>query len=369
MSARLIVIALLVAGSAGGARAAEAFGIELELCIQTARDADANCSKLTDDPNQRLQCFQKARGAQLDCLEHALAADAPASTMTSEDRSGPALPEPPAATGSTDAASQAAPSQESSQASGQKASQENAPGSTQEPGAQGRSREANSSDPAGGSAAPKESSKEPAKQHASTAQATPEAVPSPLPSSMPAAESSTAAIQSETPKKDGKSDGNARLAGLQAKPFESRWVVSETASPVDYSPLLTAVIRPTSGSPGGPVSLAIRCRGGQTALLIRTERTWHPTNRNALPVDFQINDQSTVRQNWILSADTKIASYADDAVELLRSLPDGARLTVSVTDGAEQATFLLTGWDAIRKRVETACKWPKTTDQASSGKR
>jgi hypothetical protein len=70
-----------------------------------------------------------------------------------------------------------------------------------------------------------------------------------------------------------------------------------------------------------------------------------------------------------LSADAKIASYADDPVELLRSLPDGARLTVSVTDGAEQATFLLGGWDAIRKRVETACKWPKATDEASSGKR
>jgi hypothetical protein len=370
MSARLIVIALLVAGSAGGAHAAEGFGVELELCIQTARDADTNCSKLTDDPAQRLQCFQKARGAQLDCLEHALA-EAPAGTMTSEDRSGTVLPEP-AATGSTDAASHAALSQESSQASGQKASQENAPVSTHGRGTQGGS-EANSSDAAGGSAAPKVSSKEPAKEDASTAQATPEAVPSPLPSAMPAAEGPTAAVQSDTPKKDekseGKTDGNARLAGLQAKPSESRWVVSETASPVDYSPLLTAVIRPTSGSPGGPVSLAIRCRGGQTGLLIRTERTWHATRRNAIPVDFQINDQSTVRQNWTLSADTKIASYADDAVELLRSLPDGARLTVTVTDGAEQATFLLAGWDAIRKRVETACKWPKTTDQASSGKR
>jgi hypothetical protein len=372
MSARLIVIALLVAGTAGSARAAEAFGIELELCIQAARDADENCAKLTDDPNQRLQCFQKARGSQLDCLEHALA-DAPAGNITSEDHTGTALPEPPAATGSTAAVSPAAPSEESPQASTQKPSREKAPDSTEPRGTQGN-REANSPEPAGGGAVPKESTTEPAKEPASTAQVTPEAVPSPLPSAKPAAEAATAAVQPDAPKKDdarpdGKPDGNARSAGLQAKPLESRWVVSETASPVDYSPLLTAVIRPTSGSPGGPVSLAIRCRGGQTALLIRTERIWHPTRRNAIPVDFQINDQSMVRQNWTLSADGKIASYSDDPVELLKSLPEGARLTFKVTDGAEQAIFVLAGWDAIRKRAETACKWPKTTDEASSGKR
>ena len=79
-----------------------------------------------------------------------------------------------------------------------------------------------------------------------------------------------------------------------------------------------------------------------------------------------------IRQTWTLSADAKIATYADDTVELLRSLPDGARLSVSVQDGADvhqQASFLLTGWNAVRKRIEVACKWPEATEQASSGKR
>jgi len=368
--ARLIISALLTAASVGSARAAGGDGKGLELCIETARSADTACAKLTNDPTQRLECFSKARDAQLECLEHALAATR-TGTTASEDRSGTSQPEPPASTASRDAPLQAAPTENS-----QKSSQESAPDSTQG----SREPTSSSSEPPSGSIPPKEpvdaaqaipkavpspapeapSATTSPKEPTSAAQATPEAVPSPAPSPTPAA--ATAAVQSEMPK----------ASARQARPPESRWLVSETTSPIDYSPLLTAVIRPTSSSPGGPVSLAVRCRGGQTALLIRTEGTWHATRRNALPVDFQINDQSTVRQTWILSADARIATYADDAVELLRSLPDGARLSVSVSDGADahqQATFLLTGWDAIRTRIEMACKWPKMTEQASSGKR
>jgi hypothetical protein len=372
MSARLTVIALLSAASVGSARAADGGGKALELCIETARGADTACAKLTDDPTQRLQCFNKARDAQLDCLEHALA-EMPTGTAAFEDRSGTPQPQPPASTAASDAPVQAAP-KEGSQDSSQESTRGNAQGS--------RDANASSSEPPSGSIPPKEpvsaaqatpetvpspapspeppSATTPPKEATSAAQATPEAAPSSAPSPLPKAEAAPA--QPEIPK----------ASVRHVRQPESRWVVSETTSPVDYSPLLTAVIRPTSGLPGGPVSLAVRCRGGQTALLIRTEGTWHATRKNALPVDFQINDQSTVRQTWTLSADAKIATYADDAVELLRSLPDGARLSVGVPDGSDahqQATFLLTAWDAIRTRIEVACKWPKMTEQASSGKR
>jgi Type VI secretion system VasI, EvfG, VC_A0118 len=346
MSQRLIVIAALVAGSTGGACAADRFDIGLELCIQAAREADATCARLTDDPAQRLECFQKARGSQLDCLEHALA-DTTTAAAPLDSHSGASQADTPTSAVSPEARPPAAASQEAAHSHSQGASQ--------------------------GSSEPTSTASTSPKEPASSAQATPEAMPSPLPST----ESATAAVQSDPPKSDSSKAeaskaNSAETSAPRVRPPQSSWLVSETTSPVDYGPLLTAVIRPTSGSPGGPVSLAIRCRGGQTALLIRTEGTWHAARRNALPVDFKINDQTAVRQNWTLSADAKIANYADDPVELLRSLPDGARLSVSVPDGADaqqQATFLLAGWDAIRKRVETACKWPKTTTEASSGKR
>jgi len=386
MSSRLIVIALLATASAGGARAAEAGGNRLDRCIETARSADATCSKLTEDPAQRLRCFNQARDAQLDCLEHALA-ETPAGTAGADDRSGTAQPDQPAGSASNAPPSQATPtkensqpnSQDASQANARKASQENAPASTQ---GKNDARSSSSEQPSGSippkepvSAAqatretvpspapsPEPPSVTPPKEPVAAAQA-PEASPSPAPSAMPAPAAATAAVQPETPRPS---------AQQRAKAVESRWVVSETMSPVDYRPFVTAVIRPTSSSPGGPVSLAVRCWGGQTEILIRTEGTWHATRRNALPVDFQINEQSTARQTWTLSADARIATYGSDPIELLRSLPDGARLSIGVPDGTnahQQATFLLSGWDAIRKRVEAACKWPAATEQAASGKR
>jgi Type VI secretion system VasI, EvfG, VC_A0118 len=372
ISARLTVIALLAAAGVGSARAADGGGKGLELCIETARGADAACAKLTDDPTQRLQCFNKARDAQLDCLEHALA-EPPTGTTTSQERSGTSQPEPSASTALGDAPLQAAP-KESSQRNSQESSLGNTQGSrepnsssseppsgsipSKEPASTAQATPAAVPSPAPSPEAPSATTSP--KEPASAAQTTPEAAPSPAPSPTPAAASG--AVQGETPK----------VSARQPRPPESRWVVSETTSPVDYSPLLTAVIRPSSSSPGGPVSLAVRCRAGQTALLIRTEGTWHATRRNALPVDFQIDDQSTARQTWTLQADGKIATYADDPIELLKSLPDGARLSVGVPDGADahqQSTFLLIGWNAIRSRVEAACRWPKMTEHASSGKR
>ena len=74
--ARPFVIALLLSASAGGANAADDPDKGWVACVEKGRQADATCSKLTDEPAQRLECFQKARAEQLGCLEHALS-DAP----------------------------------------------------------------------------------------------------------------------------------------------------------------------------------------------------------------------------------------------------------------------------------------------------
>jgi hypothetical protein len=162
----------------------------------------------------------------------------------------------------------------------------------------------------------------------------------------------------------------------QNQPVDTAWVVSETTSPVDYSPLITAVIHATSGVKDAPSTLTVRCRGLRTELQLRTEGAWRASRASKVQADYQINDQPFVRLQWTVSADGKTASYKDDAVELLRSLPEGARLKISVFDRqgpAQEATFQLTGLDSVRKRIGLACKWPptadKTADKMSSGKR
>jgi hypothetical protein len=158
----------------------------------------------------------------------------------------------------------------------------------------------------------------------------------------------------------------------QNQPSDTAWVVSETTSPVDYSPLFTAVIRSTSSVKDAPNTLAVRCRGLRTELLLRTEGVWRASRASDVQVDYQINDQPFVRLQWTVSADGKTASYKDDAVELLRSLPEGARLKICVFDRqgpGQEATFQLTGLDSVRKKIGLACKWPPTADKMSSGKR
>ena len=100
----------------------------------------------------------------------------------------------------------------------------------------------------------------------------------------------------------------------QDQPSDRAWVVSETTSPVDYSPLITAVIHSTSSAKDAPNTLAVRCRGPRTELLLRTMGTWRSTHASEIQVDYQIDDQPFVRLQWTVSADGKTASYKDDAV-------------------------------------------------------
>jgi hypothetical protein len=152
----------------------------------------------------------------------------------------------------------------------------------------------------------------------------------------------------------------------QNQPADTAWVLSETTSPVDYSPLITAVIRSTSSVEDAPTTLAVRCRGLHTELLLRMAGTWPASRASEVQVDYQINDQPFVRLQWTVSADGKTASYKDDAVGLLRSLPENARLKISVFDRqglGREATFQLTGLDSVRKKIGLACKWPSDSKQ------
>jgi hypothetical protein len=68
----------------------------------------------------------------------------------------------------------------------------------------------------------------------------------------------------------------------------------------------------------------------------------------------------------------RLASYGNDAVGFLQSLPEGARLKIKVLDRAgpgREATFQLAGLDAALEKIAVACKWPPVANKMSSGKR
>src|SRR5262249_39162849 len=152
------------------------------------------------------------------------------------------------------------------------------------------------------------------------------------------------------------------------KPVSRSGVVSKTFPPVDYSPIITATTSSQPVAKDAPATLIIRCRGQGTELMVNTEASWRASRAHELRVDLKVNDQPVVRMQWIASPDGRTAIFKEDAVKFLRSLPDGGRIVVSVSDwqgAAHEASFQLTGLDAVREKVATACKWPPAADRAA----
>jgi hypothetical protein len=272
MRAPLIAIVLSGVGGAVCAQPANETVTGLESCFQSARRADSVCSNLPNDAAQRLDCLQKARTAQLECLQRV-----PPPTS--------AAPEKRAGAGSTE-----------------------------------------------------------------------------LPTATVLPDKPTAAVSSEPP---------ARPADASPKPPDTNWIVSQTTSPIDYTPLIAVAIRLPFSVKHAPTTLAMRCRGGRTEFLVRTEGTWRVSRAREVQVDYQINDQPVVKLLWTMSADGRTAIYKDDPVALLQSLPEGARLKINVLDEpgtSHEATFDLAGLDAVREKIAAACKWPPPANKMSSEK-
>jgi hypothetical protein len=101
--------------------------------------------------------------------------------------------------------------------------------------------------------------------------------------------------------------------------------VSETTSPVDYSPLVTATILARSETKNAPTALVARCRGRRTELGLRMEGSPRPSRGGEILVAYQINDLPMVKLRWTASADGKTANYREDATALLQSFSEDAR--------------------------------------------
>jgi hypothetical protein len=320
MRALLIAIVLSGVGGAVCAQPADEGFKVLETCFQLARAADAICSDLKNGAAERLDCRKTASTAQLECLKRvfpggsagSVPPEMPPRTVSPEMPTGTDSPEVPA-----------------------------------------------------GSVSPETPIATVAKGEESTrSQKTP---PGTVPSETP-----TATVSPEMTIGTASPGVPARRVDIPKEPQDTNWIVSETTSPVDYSPIITAVIRSTSSLQDAPNALVIRCRGLRTEVLLRTEGTWRASRSSRVQIDYQINDQPLVRQQWIASEDGKTASYSDDAVGFLQSLPEGARLKTNVLNRAgagREATFQLAGLDAVRKRVAVLCKWATAAGKISSGKR
>lgn len=141
---------------------------------------------------------------------------------------------------------------------------------------------------------------------------------------------------------------------------EDEWTVSQTTSPVDYSPIATATTSSRSGTGESAMQLSIRCRGGRTELVLAGPGIARGGGDDA--ISYRVNDNPAVQVAAAVPAFGPGAAFAVDVVRLLQSLPDHGELIVLLSPRsgtAHDGTFSLAGLDAARAKLAAACRWPR----------
>ena len=368
MWALLAAVALILAGGAAQAQSADESESGLESCFRAAHAAIAVCSERSDNPEQRVDCLAKARADQLECINQALSAAGNKPPESSSKTAGSVPAARGAAIEAPDALKAPAPVDSVGSVPADDTAAIERPDPTPEPIPEPiQANKAPSVAPEPSGATQPDRTPEPTlepmqvnKAPEPSGEMRPDRTPEPIPEPIQADKASEPSAEMRPETSSKKDDAPMPQPG---------WVLSETTSPVDYSPLVSAVVRATSGENDGPNSFAVRCRALRTEVSLGTNGAWSVRRGNVLQVDYQIDDRPSIRQQWMLAADGKTATYKDDAVELLRSIPDGAALKVAVADKdnvRREATFKLAVLSAIRQKIAAACKWTPATARTSS---
>ena len=138
------------------------------------------------------------------------------------------------------------------------------------------------------------------------------------------------------------------------------WIISETTSPRDYTPIVTAVAYSRSSSEGGLMQLSIQCRGGRTELVV--PRPALSGGGADYSLSYRVNDAQPVQLAAGSPSFGAGAAFTGDVIRLLQSLPDEGHITVRISNrsgAAQEGDFLLGGLRTAREKLAAACKWPR----------
>lgn len=140
------------------------------------------------------------------------------------------------------------------------------------------------------------------------------------------------------------------------------WMISETTSPIDYTPIVTAVAFSRGGSDGSLMQLAIYCRGGRTELVVEGSAIAGKSDEYA--ISYRIDNNDPVQVVTGRASFGAGAAFKGDIVRLLQSLPEEGSITVRIsprTGATRDGHFSLNGLKTVREKLAGACKWPQAT--------
>jgi hypothetical protein len=145
------------------------------------------------------------------------------------------------------------------------------------------------------------------------------------------------------------------------------WFVTETTSPLDYSPIAIATATAEAGADGATMSLSIQCRGGRTDMVVAGAAIQRGPEDAA--VTYMVNAGPPVPVAVGVAPSGKGLAFRLDTVRLIASLPNDGDMTVRVAGrqgGTVEGKFSLAGLAKVRAKIAAPCKWPPAARAAQS---
>jgi hypothetical protein len=142
-------------------------------------------------------------------------------------------------------------------------------------------------------------------------------------------------------------------------PATDNWIVSETTSPLDYTPVAVATASSSDGPDGATMQFSIQCRGGRTDLTVGG-----PTltlRAGDYVVSYAVNDGQPVVVAAGAPASGSGVAIRGDVVSLLTSLPDHGDIAFRVTNrqgSTLEGRYALARLKTLLARLAVPCKWP-----------
>lgn len=145
------------------------------------------------------------------------------------------------------------------------------------------------------------------------------------------------------------------------------WFVTETTSPLDYSPIAIATATAAAGADGAAMSLSVQCRGGRTDVVVAGAAIQRGPEDAA--VTYIVNAGPPVPVAVGVAPSGKGLAFRLDTVRLIASLPNDGDMTVRVAGrqgGTVEGKFSLAGLAKVRAKIAAPCKWPLAARAAQS---
>jgi hypothetical protein len=141
------------------------------------------------------------------------------------------------------------------------------------------------------------------------------------------------------------------------------WIVSETTSPIDYSPVVIATATARVASDGSVMKLSMACRGGTTSLVLGVP--------GALPVgdgyalSYAVDGGSPTTLAAVAAPSGTGVVLGGDVMHFLVSLPPQGEIAFRIVgrpDVTLEGRYSLAGLKITRERMAVSCKWPRKPD-------